>query len=55
MSVLEYEKEKAWKFEEGMVYYVKSRITPVMITDYAEAHKRALIIEDSFDRSASER
>lgn len=49
------EREKAWKFQEGLTYYIKSRITPLMITDYADTLERALVIEDTSDRFAAER
>lgn len=52
-QIIGIEKEKAQKFPKGLVYYVKSQIAPLMITDYAEAYERALVIEDTFERSAA--
>lgn len=38
-----------------MAYDIKSRIVPLMITDYAEALERTLVIEDTSGRSATKR
>lgn len=54
-QVIDTEKENAQKFQEGLVYYVNSRITPLKITGYEEAYERALVIEDTSGRPALER
>lgn len=46
-QIISIEKEKAWKLQEGLVYYIKSWIALLMFTDYAEADERVLIIEDT--------
>lgn len=54
-QIISIEKEKAQKFLERLTYYIKSRIVPLMITDYNEALERALVIEETSGKSTLER
>lgn len=46
-QIISIECEKALKFQEGLAPYIKSRIAPFMIIEYAEALERALVIDDT--------
>lgn len=54
-QIISIEHEKALKFQEGLAPYIKSRIAPFMIVEYAEALERALVIDDTSGRPMADR
>lgn len=47
--------EKTQKFQEGLAPSIKSRLAPLMLVDYGDAIRRAMVIEDNSVRANQDR